>query len=363
MKKIECEIEILTPMFLGGAPQNGGEKLKCELRTQTLKGLMRFWWRAYAYSATSLSFAERERLALLSEMEGRIFGSAAGIGNKSAFSLSIPIKALKVSDGRLPQHHKVPVRGKSFSINILEYLCYGTYEYVKGQGNSLIRGYLEPNQSFNLTIRIHKDQYAEDVLTALYLLAEFGGIGSRSRNGFGSLNISNKVAVFGELETRFLRDSLNSTGLMAGLTIDQGIPPFTAFSSNVRLFRTADAFGKWDDCLATLGKIYRDGRESLEPRHTYSLRQYIGAPLDPPKESFRSVLERHSKPYFMKVGTNRAGQYYGLILHIPSLYGYNLKNDRFGNALDQTRESENFLRACTSFNAFLERDKRLEVLR
>ncbi|MFZ1105749.1 MAG: type III-B CRISPR module RAMP protein Cmr1 [Hyphomicrobiaceae bacterium] len=42
MHRIEAEFEIVTPMFLGGADPKGS----AELRAASIKGALRFWWRA-----------------------------------------------------------------------------------------------------------------------------------------------------------------------------------------------------------------------------------------------------------------------------------------------------------------------------
>ncbi len=363
MKKIECEIEILTPMFLGGAAQARESRVLCELRAQSLKGLLRFWWRAYKYGSIDPSLGHDKRLARLADEEGKMFGSSAGAGSKSAFSISTHADPLTTSNAPLPQNHKLRVQGKTFSINILEYLCYGTHEHVKGQGVKFIRDYFMPNQRFKMTFRIHQNQHENEILTALYLSSEFGGIGSRSRNGFGSFCICDRAALFGALGQDYCGDVVRNQSIATRLFSTQALPPFTAFSASAKLFKTKYTFEKWDDCLATLGKIYRNGREILEPKHNYTKRQYIGSPLDPPKDKFRSILERHSKPYFMKVGMTEQGRFYGLILYLPSYYGYNIEKDRFNNPFNGKQETENFLHACAELNSVLEQDEQLEVLR
>jgi CRISPR-associated protein Cmr1 len=41
MDSKEFEVEVVTPMFLGGA-----NNLEAELRVPSIKGMLRFWWRA-----------------------------------------------------------------------------------------------------------------------------------------------------------------------------------------------------------------------------------------------------------------------------------------------------------------------------
>ena len=41
MEQVEFELEVVTPMFLGG--ENNTD---AELRVPSIKGMIRFWWRA-----------------------------------------------------------------------------------------------------------------------------------------------------------------------------------------------------------------------------------------------------------------------------------------------------------------------------
>lgn len=368
MDTINCEVEILTPMFLGGARQAmvGGKpgKLLCELRTQSIKGLLRFWWRAYKYGQLTETCDAESRLSQLKKEEDEIFGSASGGGNKSSFAILISPKKLSISAQSLPSH-KIEVKTRGRTVNILDYLCYGTYERSQGQ-NKFIREYIEQNQRFNLKLRFDNKDYREDILAALYLLSEFGGIGSRSRNGFGGLMVRNKDEVFSILGNDFSKDILSNRNFLDKLMVSEELPPFTSFSNRTRLFATVKKdYVSWDVCLADLGKIYRGCREELEPRYHYEKRQYIGAPLDPPQEPcVKSILERHSKPYFLKVTKVGNSAYCGSILFIPSFYVYNeyeAKN-KTRPPFNRARDNMQFQQTCMSFNALLAKDARLEAI-
>lgn len=71
MEKFICEIDTLTPMFMEGA-----DAKTPELRTQSIKGLLRFWWRAYKYGQLQGVCSIEDRLLELKKWEGKIFGSS-----------------------------------------------------------------------------------------------------------------------------------------------------------------------------------------------------------------------------------------------------------------------------------------------
>jgi CRISPR-associated protein Cmr6 len=187
--EVTATLELITPAFLAGASQEQGD---CNLRSATLRGLLRWWWRTL--HAGHLTFEE------LRALEAALWGDTEAGG---AIELRlVPTGAPSV---RLYEHHpdRLGVR----------YLAYGMDEKSKGERRR--RWSCEPGSTWVLRLRGRNTRYvarredlrrreagveitAEQVLeqarAALWLLTEFGGIGSKSRKGFGSLQA---VAVSG----------------------------------------------------------------------------------------------------------------------------------------------------------------------
>ena len=83
METIKFECEVITPMFLGGADGKGAE-----LRAPSIKGALRFWWRAMNGHLP---------LKELHEREAEIFG---GSGDKQGRSKVI-VRVVPVSIKKL----------------------------------------------------------------------------------------------------------------------------------------------------------------------------------------------------------------------------------------------------------------------
>ncbi|OOP55636.1 MAG: type III-B CRISPR module RAMP protein Cmr1 [Candidatus Brocadia carolinensis] len=197
--KICFEIETVTPMFLAGA-----DGKTAELRTASLKGLLRYWWRA---------FQAESDLSKLRDKEAKIFGS---IERGGSFSIQMKHESFKSTRNKLP-NHPVPVEGKTFTINILEYLAYGTYEYERGKGNVFARDYIPPNTKFSVILNFFNENYKKEILKAFYVFSLFGGVGSRNRNGFGCFEILNKSEVFENIKNAFSVDAPYKTDNLAKL--------------------------------------------------------------------------------------------------------------------------------------------------
>ncbi|WP_018084469.1 type III-B CRISPR module RAMP protein Cmr1 [Desulfurispora thermophila] len=331
MKQISLECETITPLFWGGA-----DGRVVELRPPALKGILRFWWRAI-----------RAFTAGYREKEAQIFGGGHGNKVKSAFTIRLDGQDVKNNSSldKLPAHHNV----KGHKLNILEYLAYGTYDYKKGEGNIFNRPYIKPGYKFRLLIDLKGDMHCQDeLLEALQVFFLFGALGARSRNGFGNIALTDSNP--SEYKQKLM--ALPEKELIEKYLTQKEKPDFTAFSSHCKLFKTIKEYDTWDACLAALGFAYRECRLSLPLQE----RQYIGAPLiDQASKRNIARLERHAKPYFLRVHRTKNNRYTGYILYLPSLYCTGLSGNAAGESINQQ-----FAGVCTKLNNELAR--RLEVV-
>lgn len=346
IKKITFEIETITPMFLAGAEQG-----KAELRAASIKGLLRFWWRALQAESDIEKLRNRESQIFGSSDEKMGGGSSFAIRITSDSNLQPVTKSFPFKDNI----HKIMVTSKSknktFPINILEYLAYGPYD----PRTKKIRPYFDAKTKFNLILHVFNDSFTDEILKAIHVFAFFGGIGSRSRNGFGSFFITQQDGVrspVGDIDL--------SVSLKKRVNHNVTLQPYSSFSHGTKIFCGKKPYDTWDEALADVGKTYRDIRvgnkkvnESVfESKHTYRKREYLGAPLDPFQESFHSLLERHAKPYFMKIA-KEDNKYRSYILYLPSQYCTGLSEDRNRKPINHNVANIKFTEACNEFNAFL----------
>ena len=190
MIKIVAEFEIVTPMFLSGADT---EQSINRIRPPSIKGALRFWWRALQWNAV---FHEANPLTTLHERESKLFGNAAdekkgkGYG-QSTFSIQIIHGSLNVTERNTVYKDFV---GKNQSPrNAIRYLGYGLMvsfdnKEKKEQAGNLYRPCIDSKQKFTVVFKFLKkpDQSFYDALKLWRLL---GGLGSRVRRGFGSLTL------------------------------------------------------------------------------------------------------------------------------------------------------------------------------
>jgi CRISPR type III-B/RAMP module RAMP protein Cmr1 len=157
---------------------------------------MRFWFRALAGTVAGPD------LDLLAAMERHVFGDA---GNASPVLMRIPRQpqtADKSEDSFLAGEG-----GKW----ITYLLGQGLTSYDRQSRRFLLtRSYVDAGQSFDLKLRFSGDDAGALALAALRLCCLYGGLGARTRRGFGGVQIS---AVRGPLPEPWTEDSLKSKGL------------------------------------------------------------------------------------------------------------------------------------------------------
>ena len=167
METLTVTLKTVTPLFLAGA-----DGRTPELRAPSIKGMMRFWWRAMKV----LSIEE------LRKEEGDLFGSSdEGVG-RSKFALSVRKNdEIEVIPYQPLPHHT--------GDKLCPYLkenpsCNRDGRCSKGNKPNAIA----PNQKFECIIRANTVaiKKVEDILKVSLIL---GGLGKRSRRGFGSIKI------------------------------------------------------------------------------------------------------------------------------------------------------------------------------
>ncbi len=322
MKSVKIDCKIITPMFLGDY-----DGQNAVLRPPSLKGALRFWWRAQ-HGDLSLN--------KLREKEGQIFGNVGNKSVKSSFFIRITPNNLETSSSELPfMAYRVHTSRKTFTMNILEYLAYGTFDFNQHNDNRFKHKYIKQGQKFRIILSFYDDKFYDNVINALKLLSSYGGLGSRSRNGYGSFvieNIDNKSVSYKKISPS---------------SYTPRIPKFPAFSSHMKLWETG-LFDKWEEALEQLAIAYKYARGKLERKHIYEKRQYIAAPIiikEYDRKICKSKLSRHAKPYFMNVHYEN-GKYKGQILYLKSYYGLGLN--------EITKEdNEKFWKYCKELNELL----------
>jgi len=162
------ECEIITPMFLSGA-----DGKTPELRAPSIKGMMRYWWRAIQ--------AESNIEDLRTE-EARMFGSSDENIGRSKFSIRITSSVIKEGDitNQKPLPHHTGDNNCPFLPS-----CKGRNSERCSKGFTIPA--IKPKYDFKIKLCAADKNMLNPFANILEATLCLGGIGKRSRRGFGSI--------------------------------------------------------------------------------------------------------------------------------------------------------------------------------
>lgn len=248
--EITAEYRITTPLFLGGAMPHESIDNQ-QFRNASLKGALRFWWRALNWGRMLKAAAgnEAEALKALHKREGDIFGRASD-GTDSEQSRVQLVSSLQGAD-IIPAGDK-SVRAYSYLLGM------GLYDYRGGTLRPALRSGM-----LKLSARC-KPGTAQDMLDevqqAMTALGILGGLGSRARKGMGSLSIQSLKHPNGQINfssTAQLRQFISGLDFSAA----GQKAPLSALTSASRI-DLVEAGNSPAVCLQVISncqQLYRDG--------------------------------------------------------------------------------------------------------
>jgi len=282
MKRLEYTVRFNTPAFLGNAEQSG------QWRTPPFKALLRQWWRV-----VKAKEVDYDHTRLRAE-EMHLFGAASDSGSEKSHRSLVLLRLSSWDEGTLSEvgrgemvaHREVP-RGQ---VGANLYLGYGP---IGGQTRSAIDP--ESVAHMHALSICCPDERVQEIRKAMQLAVWFGTIGSRSRNGWGALDIVGEgIKGFTELDApalaslvtpRPLDDCLKTEWLHAVGSDGAGVPLVWRLLKVNQEKREIDSFASWEEAMKELTRIKikvrtstyfifvgggRDGHANPLPRHVLS---------------------------------------------------------------------------------------------
>lgn len=270
-RNLKLEFEILSPLFMGGADQG-----TAELRPPSLKGLLRFWYRAI-----DPGFHERTENPGGQSLsrEERCFGSQKG---QAPFLLRLDqplVGRLDWDRGQAASFSKPNPRTK-LPLNGLVYLGYPFHMGTNNQGTP--RRAIPPGRKFAVHCVFPREptpKQRRSLAAAWWLLGHLGGAGSRARRGFGSLALTDwsadadwpelaelpplhRSATAAEWEAGLKRGMERLRGWFGAFdkSSDRS-PEHPHLGGSFRHHLMAKGFGQWDQALNAAGLELQEFRQ------------------------------------------------------------------------------------------------------
>ncbi|TEB13241.1 type III-B CRISPR module RAMP protein Cmr1 [Pelotomaculum propionicicum] len=196
--------ELITPLFGGGVNPGEADPVTV-VRGTEIRGQLRFWWRACRGGRFNGKLAE------MREAEDKLWGAAST--EKKAMPSQVEVVLLTWHGGEAKQPFEV-VEGlldnrtgqpkPKLKANESVALAYAAFplqpseKEIRAGGIGMKTKTVRTNVRFTLKIT-YPDKQQQEVEAALWAWETFGGVGARTRRGFGALKL---VSIDGKLITQ-----------------------------------------------------------------------------------------------------------------------------------------------------------------
>ena len=244
---ITAEFSLNTPLFSSGADPNIPE-----LRVSEIKAALRFWWRAMNYALVGPTGTNEQ----LAEQEGKLFGSTTG---QSPF-------LLRLRENKVDTLRCQPATALVTSQD-LKYLGYGLTEPT-ATPRSGFKESADSTFTLELVLRPSAVPFQLEYINALKIFGLFGGLGYRSRRGFGSVTLQ-KLHVQDVLQLLPSQHNAHHSlfsNVLADCPIVNAAPAYSAFVNNRKFFRVVVHDESFSTGLAALESIARKFKLLLTAR-------------------------------------------------------------------------------------------------
>lgn len=335
--ELQFEVEFITPCFLGGADGNA------EIRTAPFKNLFRRWWRI---ANGNLSPEE------LWKRESRLFGSTENdpdvvasnknkrpserepeVFGKSKVGLCIVNQKIKYQNDqrlRFPKH-KITHPEVNRPMYFETYLGMGPIFWNKEKKCSEYK-YLPilENSSISMRLNVPKSERS-NFITILSLIHHYGTIGSRSRNGWGSLAIKDLLCDRVETKLKSINEMENLVKDINELISQNNTkkyPSYIAKDQKGILLWNTDNHKTWQDAMKQIAQVYVNIRtefkftnnDALSKRHLlgYPITHHGAKEWDIDKKTKKKQNARLPSQLCIKIIRDN-NEYRGQIIHIPNL--------------------------------------------
>lgn len=319
----QYQLDFLTPAFLGNARQSA------QWRTPPFKAQLRQWWRVVM--AQSVHFNVQGLL----RREKQLFGTA-GDGQDTRRSL-VRIRLDNWNEGSMnswPAMEKVRHPDVKQPVGSDLYLGFGPLEYNRSSRNTALKNAPAINAGEKASLGLACPQaYAGDLSAAIRLMNLYGTMGGRSRNGWGSLeisgiNVNDQVSV-----TDVYPDQAYQRDWQDALELDW--PHAIGTDSSGPLVWQTGLHETWETLMQELARlkiglrtsfVFNSGKNAPRPEE----RHWLSYPVS--NHSVKAWGNNSRLPNSLRFKARRApgesGKLVGVIFHMPCLPPGEFKPDR-----------------------------------
>jgi CRISPR-associated protein Cmr1 len=274
MTERSFQCEVLSPLFLGGADARGAPP---ELRAPSIRGAMRYWYRALLGGSTLLN--GDNPLPKIHSLESNLFGSTdqgGALSTRVSQANALPIESYEKDRAlRTPEGNFLPT-GRDYLLWSM-----GSSGRIGTPRFQPSRQYIKPGAKFKFILSAQLQPFnIQKGIAAFWLLTNLGALGARANRGAGSVQAQaddspisfNACTSIPELQVHLKNGIQECLKIIADGNWrnmpERGLPEFDILHPHAcNIWVVADGNNGWDTYLAALnglGDRFRDYRTHLK---------------------------------------------------------------------------------------------------
>ena len=326
------QYKLITPLFGGGVSPRENDPSKL-IRETSIRGQLRFWWRAMRGNGT---------LAEMKKREDAIFGSANQDFGQSKISIAVAVNKIGTSEQIYESGG-----GNPKPVGKWQKIAYAAFalQPTKDEPNQKeIRVGVEfaLNISYPRKIEIKNNKgeiivIVEDtdseIEAAIWAWETFGGIGGRTRRGFGALDLFSAAKNAKELQIAKYKTETAEKDIKNDLVkhllpnkiCDKNVPHLT-IESNFKVKKSADSQTAWNNVIDK----FRQFRQFRRDKNTQQVSPFGKSQWSEPR-AIKAIDRNFNNEGIVKFPRGEFGL--PIIFHFPQReiglpdYTLNLKNE------------------------------------
>jgi CRISPR-associated protein Cmr1 len=277
--------KLITPLFGGGVKPKEADPIKV-IRETSIRGQLRFWWRAMRGVGT---------LAKMKEREDALFGS----GGEKASQSKVLIYVKDIDNGRAKpiyriNNYRVEFLDRNSSINYAGFSLPQTdkeLRKLRDEQKPAVPIDLQEDIAFSLEISFPESETVE-IEAALWAWETFGGIGGRTRRGFGAIQRADGELLPSSDVEQKIRENLQKY-LLPSKNCDERVPHLL-LTSVFKIKKAVNSQKAWENLIDKLRQFRQARREGSDPERPMKKgRSYWSEPDEIRRMTGRDAYGRH----------------------------------------------------------------------
>ena len=231
-------IHVITPIFSGGVTANENDPITL-IRPSSIRGHLRFWWRATRGANCS-------KIAELRQREGEIWGTTEKPSQ-------VIVEASVTSKGTTYPCAYIP-DGKNYALFKEGHPGYALFPFQGNKKEGIPIAKCISNVSFDLKL-IYPQSLSDDLQAAMWAWVNFAGIGARTRRGCGALYCQELAPPDASGIASWYKERLESLGIILAHPKQWPILPDSLLVKSSR-----NAMQAWNDVVGLM-QTFRQGQK------------------------------------------------------------------------------------------------------